>query len=122
MENLKKALSKLLNTTEAFAKAYEDKKISTGEWIGIAYSSTGLIWITKNLDKIFSDIKNATEDSFQAMLEQVKGEFDIPNDELEEKIEMALSVVLNIIVLVWGKENVNQILANVGRQTKEERS
>jgi len=118
MENLKKALSKVLNTFETIMKAYADKKISVGEWIGIFYTGIAWIWIFKNLDLIFEDVKNAQEAPFQQMMEELKAEFDIPQDEFEERFEQGLSLVMNIIVMVFGKGDVNEALASIPRKKK----
>jgi len=118
MENLKKALSKVLNTFETIMKAYADKKISAGEWIGISYTGIAWIWIFKNLDLIFEDVKNAQEAPFQQMMEELKAEFDIPQDEFEERFEQGLSLVMNIIVMVFGKGDVNEALASIPRKKK----
>jgi hypothetical protein len=119
MENLKKALSRVLHTFETIMKAYADKKISVGEWIGISYTGTAWIWIFKNLDLIFEDVKNAQEAPFQQMMEELKVEFDIPQDEFEERFEQALSLVMNIIVMVFGKADVSQAIANVPLKRNE---
>lgn len=119
MTNLKKALSRVLNTFETIMKAYADKKINVGEWIGISYTGTAWVWIFKNLDLIFEDVKNSEEGPFQKMMEELKAEFDIPQDEFEERFEQALALVMNIIVIVFGKTDVTEALANIPKSARK---
>ena len=53
------------------------------------------------------------------MLEELKAEFDIPQDEFEERFEQALALVMNIIVMVFGKTDVSQALANIPLKRNE---
>lgn len=106
MENLEKALTKVLQTVETVAKAYEDKKIVVTEWIKIGGSAVLWTWIFKNLDKIKADMDNATEEGMNVMIENLKVKFDIPQDQMEEVLEQALSIILNFLVMVWGKDSL----------------
>jgi hypothetical protein len=99
MENLKKALSRVLATTSTVAKAYEDKKIVMTEWIKIGASSVGLTWVFKHLPEIEADLANATEEGINKMMEELKLEFDIPQDKLEEVIEEGLHILLTFITM-----------------------
>lgn len=100
MENLKKALSRVLATTSVVAKSYEDKKIVMTEWIKIGASAVGLTWVFKHLPEIKVDIDNATEESINKMMEELKVSFDIPQDKLEEVIEEALHILLTFITMI----------------------
>lgn len=100
MNNLHNGLSKVLSTITQVAKAYEDKKIIWSEWLKIGATVIGWIWLFKHLTEIKADIDTATEQSMSAMMEQIKVEFDIPQDALEETIEQALSIILTILTMV----------------------
>ena len=100
MENLKKALSRVLATTSVVAKAYEDKKIIMTEWIRIGASAVGLTWVFKHLPEIEVDLANATEEGVNKMMEELKIEFDIPQDKLEEVIEEGLHILLTFITMI----------------------
>jgi hypothetical protein len=100
MENLTKALSKILDTVETVFKAYEDKKVNVSEWIKIGASAVGWIWIFKHLPEIKVDINNATEEGYNVLMETLKAEFDIPQDKFEDYFENALGVVVKLLILV----------------------
>ena len=103
MENLKNALKKVLATVAQVAKAYEDGKIVWKEWIQIGIVGIGLVWIFKNLKEIKADIDAATAEGMKALVEEIKVEFDIPQDQLEETIEQSLSFILLIFSLIGKK-------------------
>jgi hypothetical protein len=107
LENLKKALSKILATIEQVAKAEEDGQIVLKEWIQIGVTALGWIWIFKNLKAIKADIEaGATQEEWDAMNEELKNEFEIPQANLEETIEQALGIITLILSLVGKKVNV----------------
>lgn len=103
MKNLKDALLKILATITQVAKAYADGKIIWKEWIVIGTTIVGWVWIFKNLKAIKADIDTATEEGMKNLIEEIKIEFDIPQDEIEETIEHALSIVLLIFSMVGKK-------------------
>ena len=103
MENLKNAIKKVLALVEQVAKAYADGKINWKEWFGIGVVATGLVWVFKNLKLIKADIDGATEDGMKALMEEVKAEFDIPQEALEETVEQVLSFIMLIFALVGKK-------------------
>jgi len=106
---LHKGLGKVLGTVEKVAIAYEDKKIVWTEWAGIGLTAVGWIWIFKNLPAIQEDLKSATEETMTALIEEIRVEFDIPQDKLEETIEQALSIILLFLAMLENKS-----LQNVG--------
>ena len=103
MENLKNALKKVLAVVEQVAKAYADGKVVWKEWIVIGTTALGLVWVFKNLKEIKADIDGATQEAMKAMIAEIKVEFDIPQEQLEETIEQALSFILLIFSLVGKK-------------------
>lgn len=111
MENLKKALLNILATIMQICLAYADGKINWGEWFKIAKTATGLVWIFKNLLAIKEDLNNATEAGINEMMADIKEEFDIPQDQLEETIEEALSILLLIFAMVGKRVPQLQVFA-----------
>lgn len=110
MNNLKKALSLVLKAVETGMKAYADEKINTAEWIGIGTKIIAWIWIFRNLKLIWADIVNATPEAYQTMHSELCTSFDIPQDELEEKLEQALSLILLVVAMIWGKNETEMAL------------
>lgn len=98
--NLKKALSKILDTVETVFVAYEDKKIVVTEWLKIGMSGVAWVWIFKHFPEIKADMDVAEEEEFKTMMEELKEEFDIPQDTLEMVIEHSLSIVLNFLAML----------------------
>lgn len=97
IENIKKALTFAGNITRAFTKALsDDGKITGMEYFSIAMTLPGITPIIKNI----ADIKDEYLDLDELELEELKiyfsSEFDIPNDDVEVKIEKAFDLVLQI--------------------------
>ena len=110
MKNLKEALIRILRAVETGMKAYADEKINTGEWIAIGTKVIAWVWIFRNLKLVWADIVNATPEEFTQMHDELCAEFDIPQDELEEKIEQALSLILLVVAMIWGKKETELAL------------
>lgn len=110
MKNLKEALTLILKAVETGMKAYQDQKINVGEWIAIGMKIIAWVWIFRNLKNILADIVNATQEEFTQMHTELCEGFDIPQDQMEEKIEQALSLILLIISMIWGKKEVELAL------------
>lgn len=108
----------ILKAVETGMKAYQDQKINVGEWIAIGMKIIAWVWIFRNLKLILADIVNATQEEFIQMHTELCEGFDIPQDQMEEKIEQALSLILLIISMIWGKKEVELALkAKNGIQT-----
>lgn len=110
MKNLKEALIRILRAVETGMKAYADEKINTGEWIAIGTKIIAWVWIFRNLKTIWAEIINATAEEYQVMHDELCTQFDIPQDELEEKIEQALSLILLVVAMIWGKKETELAL------------
>ena len=100
----------ILKAVETGMKAYQDQKINVGEWIAIGMKIIAWVWIFRNLKNILADIVNATQEEFTQMHTELCEGFDIPQDQIEEKIEQSLSLVLLIISMIWGKKEVELAL------------
>mgnify|MGYP001100213418 CR=1 FL=1 len=110
MKNLKEALTRILRAVEVGMKAYTDEKINTGEWIAIGSKVIAWVWIFRNLKLIWADIVNAEPEAFTTMHNELCAEFDIPQDDFEEKIEQGLSLILLIVAMIWGKKETEMAL------------
>lgn len=111
MKNLKKALSLVLKAVETGMKAYEDEKVNIGEWIAIGSKVIAWVWIFRNLKLIWADIVNAEPEAFTTMHSELCAEFDIPQDVFEEKFEQALSLILLVVSMIWGKKETEVALS-----------
>ena len=111
MNNLKKALSLVLKVVETGMKAYEDEKVNIGEWIAIGSKVIAWVWIFRNLKLVWADIVNAEPEAFTTMHNELCAEFDIPQDVFEEKFEQALSLILLVVSMIWGKKETEVALS-----------
>lgn len=105
MKNLKSALRNVLETVSAVAVSLQDGKIVMSELIKIGYTAIGWMWIFKHLHDIKNDIDTSTEEGMKTMVEELKLEFDIPQEALENVIETSLSILLGLISLIWKKRD-----------------
>lgn len=101
MENLKKAVSKIIQTSMVVDKALEDKKISIPEGMSIGISAIGWLWIFRNFRKVIEDFKAMTEETLKLLIEDIKNELDLRNDVAEEVVEQALAIILNIAFVMF---------------------
>lgn len=111
MKNLKEALSRILKAVETGMKAYADEKINMSEWIAIGTRIIAWVWIFRNLKLIWADIINANSEEFTQMHDELCTEFDIPQDAMEEKIEQALSLIMLVVAMIWGKKETEVALS-----------
>jgi len=103
-------LSLILKAVETGMKAYADQKINIAEWIAIGIKIIAWVWIFRNLKAILADIVAATPEAYTQMHTELCAEFDIPQDQMEEKIEQALSLILLIVSMIWGKKETELAL------------
>ena len=101
MENLKKAVSKIIQTSMVVDKALEDKKVSIGEGMGIGLSAIGWMWIFRNFRAIVEDFNAMTEETVKLLIDDIKVELDLRNDVAEEVVEQALTIILNIAFVMF---------------------
>lgn len=69
------------------------------------------MWIFRNLKLIWADIVNAEPEAFTTMHNELCAEFDIPQDVFEEKFEQALSLILLVVSMIWGKKETEVALS-----------
>lgn len=102
MIETKKALATILKTASRVVTSIkDDNKIDFAEGISIAGNALGFISIFKNLPEIKNEIKAATEEDIAGLVEEFKADFDIPNDDLELKVEQGIEILTKLAVMVF---------------------
>jgi len=96
MENLKDALTVLINISEKTDEALEDGRVSIAEGISIAFSAVGLIKVIKNIKSLVAEFKALTPEERTELAEWFSVEFDIQDDNLEAIIEEIFAVLLQL--------------------------
>lgn len=100
MENLKKAVERLISTAMVVDGAMADQKIDTFEWVKIAGSTVGWIWIVRNLKIVVEDVRNMDDVKAAELHAHVVEVFDIRNDVAEKVIEEAVGIILMFATMV----------------------
>lgn len=104
MENVKKAFEVILKVgTKAVTAVQDDGKIDWKEGIGIGVSALGLIPVFKSLPEIKEELKNIDGRKIQVLVDLFKEQFDLPNDELEARVENGLAALANLVEMILGK-------------------
>ena len=106
MENLKNALLTVINTAETTIEALEDGNINVREGISITWSAIGFVKIIKTFPAISNEFLSLSESQKQELTLWFNQEFDIPNDNTEQTIEMIFATLLklsNIFAMVTTK-------------------
>lgn len=100
MENLKKAVSRLISTAMTVDQKLDDGKITIPEGMSIAISAVGWIWIFKNFQKVIEDFRSLDEPGVNALTDQIRVELDLRNDVAEAVVEQALEIILRIAAVM----------------------
>ncbi|HQK28454.1 MAG TPA: hypothetical protein PLC85_11060 [Smithellaceae bacterium] len=100
MENLKKAVSKVITTAMVVDQKLEDGKITMPEGMTIAVSAVGWIWIFKNFRKVIEDFKALDEEGVATLIETIKSELDLRNDSAEAVVEQALEIIIRLAAVM----------------------
>ena len=96
MENLKQALTTLINITEKTDEALIDGKINIAEGVSIAMSAIGLIKLIKNIKPLFIEYKELTDQELSLLSIWFTQEFDMQNENAEQIIEMIFTAILSL--------------------------
>lgn len=96
MENLKKAVSKLITTVMVVDKSLEDRKVNLQEKMQIAVSAVAWAWIFKNFRAVVEDFMGLTEETKKELNEYIKTTLDLRNDVAEAVVEQALEIILSL--------------------------
>lgn len=97
-EQLEKSLVVLAKVVRAVDGALEDGKITTAEWIGVAFKSVDLIGVIKNLKEAQEELFDLAEGEIERLIEVFKKEFDLNDDKAEEIVETIVELALTIAV------------------------
>jgi hypothetical protein len=100
MDNLKKAVSKIISTAMTVDSALEDKKINVPEGMRIGISAIGWVWIFKNFDAVAADFKAMKETDIPALNAYISETLDLRNDVTEAVVEQALEIILNLAAVM----------------------
>jgi hypothetical protein len=105
MKETEKLLEVALKTTSKVAQAYVDKKISTGEAIGIALVAIGFVGAFKRVGIIEQEMKNfnAKED-IPGLVTMIDKQLILPNKETETKIKNNVKIIAEIAMSTFGGE------------------
>ena len=107
MENLKKAVSKLITTAMVVDSKLDDGKITIPEGMSIAVSAIGWVWIFKNFKAIIEDFTGLDEAGVVTLTDQIRTELDLRNDVAEAVVEQALEIILRLAsVMIKTREAV----------------
>lgn len=100
MENLKKAVSKLITTAMVVDQKMDDGKITIPEGMSIAVSAIGWVWIFKNFKNVIEDFKGLDENGVATLTDQIRAELDLRNDVAEAVVEQALEIILRLAAVM----------------------
>lgn len=108
IDNIKKALKFAGNFTKAIVESLKDDgKIKGFEYFKIAFTLPDLYPVIKNISVIIDEFEDLDDTEYVEVCEYFKKEFDIPNDEVEEKIEKAFDFIISIADLFDGEIPTN---------------
>ena len=94
-DNIKKALKFIGTLTNSIVKSLQDDgKIKGMEYFQIAMTLPGLIPVFRNIEQIVDEYYDLDETEMDELKAYFASEFDIPNDQIEDKIEKAFNILL----------------------------
>lgn len=96
IENLKQALTTLINVSEKTDKALIDGKISIVEGVSIAMSAIGLIKVIKTIKPLFEEYQLLTDVELSQLSIWFAQEFNMHNDNVEQIFEMIFTAILSL--------------------------
>ena len=100
MENLKKAIEKIVSTAIVVDKALEDKKVNIPEGMRIGVSAVAWVWIFKNFKAIAEEFATLNETDLPAINSFVAEKLELRNDKTEAVVEQALEIILGLMVIM----------------------
>ena len=100
IDNIKRLLKVGLTFGKNAAKAFEDKKISFFEAIGLIPEVFAIIGVAKSWSEVQAELNELDDDEKEEINQFVSDEFDIPNEKVEVFIEHALMQIISLNSLV----------------------
>jgi hypothetical protein len=127
MENLKKALGKIISTSMIVDKSLEDQHVDILEWVKIGSSVAGWLWIFRNFKLIISEVKNLDDVKSAELHAWIVQVFDLRNDVAERVIEEAIGILIMFAAMMndsrdidplgvayWGNSTLDSTLGGSG--------
>ena len=100
MKELKEVLDFALCLGNAFGESMKDGKLDYTDLINLWDPLTKAPDAVEGASKILSEIENLDAEKGKALVEYAKAKFDIPQDDVEAKVEAAMDLVLGITKFV----------------------
>lgn len=104
MEKTKNAIETLIKVGQKISGALKDGKISIGEGLGIATQIIPVVKVFGDIKEIKAELADIDEHGKAWLLQEFKEVFDLPNDELEAKIEAGVELLLNLGKVLLDKD------------------
>ena len=110
MEKTTKALVLFAKMGTKVVKALtDDGKIDFSEGIDLGMTSLKFIGVFKSIKEIKEELKGYNEEKKNALVLAFKTEFDLPDDEIEFKIEVGLEFLLNLYLYILGEKAAAEV-------------
>lgn len=93
IEKLKSGLLLAITSGETMEKVLEDGKVDFGEWFEIAKSFKGIIGVVRSFPDMKEEFFDLDAAEKQDLVDYVKEELDLVNDDVEIIIESVLAFV-----------------------------
>lgn len=100
MKELKELLSFVFALNDAVWKSLEDGQITFGDVVYLYETLKTAGPAIEGIDKIMAEFKNMTAEQREELMAFVREEFDLPNDTIEEIVEKAISIALDVIAFL----------------------
>jgi hypothetical protein len=101
IENIKNVLDFFFSFGNAFGRAMEDGKFQfLKEWPLFISTMVEIPPAIRSIPKFDDEIKDLDEQEYRELIEWAKGQFDIPQDEVEAQIEDTLGYAYSTLVFV----------------------
>jgi hypothetical protein len=101
IEKLKALLKAGLTFGKNAAKAFDDKKISFFEAVGLIPEAFAIVGVAKTWAQVQQEINDLDEDEKEEINKFMADEFDIPNSKVELFIEHSLTQIIALNALVY---------------------
>lgn len=97
IENIKNVLKLGIGLGEGVALSLEDGKFTTGDITNFLPATLSIPAAVGSFGKLKDELKDLDETERTELVEWVKDEFDIPQDQVEEKIEKGLELAIGLL-------------------------
>jgi hypothetical protein len=87
----------------------DDGRIDFSEGIDLGMTSLKFIGVFKSIKEIKEELKGYNEEKKNALVSAFKTEFDLPDDEVEFKVETGLEFLLNLYLYIHGEKAAAEV-------------